>query len=353
MYERSGGVRCAHGEEALKYAPWSYLAHGWIARTVLIIDRTVADRTLPIVKGTRGSSGKSNHTILIGSRGCRITEYWYPSTTRRSFRILRGGLPYAGLNEGTYMRTCPAFETFPFEAEALQWESVAARTGIFEEGKGPRPIRVEKTSKGRQMGIGGYARIGQPRQGPFHPYEDRFPDRRVCNEKEPIRLQGRYRRCSGEECDGKPVDHRPDHENQQQQQHAAPREKRDSTRREYQPHWVLLMREHEVADQGSDDVPHTPTRVFSYAYMGGLNSGLHPASHQVRVMMKETIERRSQSNMTRTCSRMRSPRYGATFTRSYVRTRICTPSLNSRRAVVLSTSSDGRSRAWELVSSST
>ena len=71
MHERSEGVWCAHGEEALKYAPWSYLAHGWMARIALIFDRTAADKVPPLLKGTIGSSGKSNQTILVGRGGCR------------------------------------------------------------------------------------------------------------------------------------------------------------------------------------------------------------------------------------------------------------------------------------------
>ena len=152
MYARSEGIWCAMGQEALGYAPYAYLAKGWMARIVLIIDRTVTEGVPHIVKGSRGSTGKANQILLQGRRGVPfhgiLASFAHETCLQdhelhHAYGIMRSGLPYTGANEGTFMRNCPVFEAFPFDAEALHWEAVAARTGIFTEDGGPRAIRYE------------------------------------------------------------------------------------------------------------------------------------------------------------------------------------------------------------------
>ena len=152
------------------------------------------------------------------------------------------------------------------------------------------------------MGIGGYARIGQPRRGQLHPYEDSFPDRRVCNEKETIRLQSRYRQCSGEECDGKPVVITLFPKIYNNMQHPARNEilREENINRigfysceSMKPLTKAAMMFHAHPPGCSTRPIVWLTNQLAYAYTGGLNQGFRPASHQVRVMMKETIERRS------------------------------------------------------------
>ena len=166
MYTRSEGIWCAMGQEALGYAPYAYLTKGWMARIVLIIDRTVIEGVPDIVKGSRGSTGKANQILLQGRKGVPfhgiLASFAHETCLRdpeihHVYGIMRAGLPYTGTNERTFMRNCPVFEAFPFDAEALHWEAVAARTGIFTEDERPRAIRYETAKTETTVSKGKYA----------------------------------------------------------------------------------------------------------------------------------------------------------------------------------------------------
>ena len=61
----------------------------------------------------------------------------------KNLLMMRTSMPYSGEMLSRFMRTCPACETFPYEAEALHWESVAGNTEIFTRDGGPAPARAE------------------------------------------------------------------------------------------------------------------------------------------------------------------------------------------------------------------
>ena len=138
MMKRQNGAWAALSSLSLDYAPWSFLVKGWMVAKEKLL----------------GKSKRPNQVLLTGRRGVPYhgiflsfahEDYaWVMDDDKaKNLLMMRTSMPYSGEMLARFMRTCPACETFPYEAEALHWESVAGSTEIFTRDRGPVPARAE------------------------------------------------------------------------------------------------------------------------------------------------------------------------------------------------------------------
>ena len=151
MRKRQNGAWCALGTLSLDYALWSFLAKGWMVRVVMIVDSRTTKPGAPSINKEKllAKAKRPNQVLLTGRRGvpyhgifvsfAREDYGWVSDEKAKNSLMVRTSMPYSGEMLSRFMRTCPASETFPYEAEALYWESVAGNTEIFTQNRRPIP----------------------------------------------------------------------------------------------------------------------------------------------------------------------------------------------------------------------